>query len=263
MIGKANAIRQKASQIAEYERHVTDMLCSIIMTKKRVLALSGLLIGLLMGGCVTPALLPIAAFTHSPMSGESPLIVTFDASGSQAPDGAIAEYVWDFGDGTTGRGMITAHSYQTDVERTFTVTLQITDHLGQQAATTVEVDVQTPAGEAEDISVEFVWPFHYDASGDDAANLNDEYFTLQNTSEETTDLSGWTVENERGVTYQIPRGITLSPDAVLYVHSGNGSNTSNILYWNASEPVWSNSMDIAVLRNAEGNIVNVYGYGGC
>ena len=263
MIGKANTIRHKASRIAACERHVTNMLSSIIMTKRRVLTLSGLLIGLLMGGCVAPALLPTAAFTYSSMSGESPLIVTFDASGSQAPDGAIVEYVWDYGDGTTGGGMIVAHSYQTDVERAFTVTLQIIDHLGQQSVASTDISVSPPTDEGEQASVEFVWPFHFDASGDDAANLNDEYFTLQNKGDEIIDLSGWTVGNERGVVTLIPNGVRLAPNAVITVHSGNGSNTTGILYWNASEPVWNDTSDLAVLRDAEGAIVDFYAYSSC
>ena len=86
--------------------------------------------------------------------------------------------------------MTPAHSYQTDVERTFTVTLEITDHLGRQASVTAEITVQAPSSETDTTAVKFVWPFHYDASGDDAANLNDEYFTLQNTGDETIDLDG-------------------------------------------------------------------------
>jgi len=212
---------------------------------------------------VAPDLLPIADFTANPTTGISSLVVTFDASASQPPNGVIVEYSWDFGDGTTGSGMTVGHTYQTDVRRTFAVVLRITDHLGQKATATGEISMLAPIDDEDQASVEFIWPFHYDASGDDAANLNDEYFALQNTGEETVDLSGWTVENERGVTYQVPQGITLSPNAVLYIHSGNGSNSSSILYWQASEPVWSNNKDIAVLRNAEGRIVDVYGYGGC
>jgi len=228
-----------------------------------MMALSGLLAGLLLGGCVTPSLLPIADFTASPTTVISSRVVTFDASASQAPNGVITEYFWDFGDSITGSGMTVGHTYQTDVGRTFAVVLRITDHLGQQATATGEISVLAPVGEENQASVEFIWPFHYDAAGDDDSNLNDEYFALQNTGEETVDLSGWTVENDRGATYQIPQGIMLSPNAVLYIHSGEGSNTSSILYWQASEPVWSNNKDIAVLRNAEGNIVDVYGYGGC
>ena len=216
-----------------------------------------------MGGCVAPALLPVASFTLSPDSGLSPLAVTLNASGSQSPNRVIAEYAWDFGDGSTGLGMIVAHSYQTIEERTFTVTLEITDHLGERASITDEVTVQAPANSSWEPSIEFVWPFHHDASGDDAANLNDEYCTLQNTGDTTVDLSRWTVENERGVVFRIPNGVTLAPNAVITIHSGSGQNTANVLYWNASEPVWNSNGDLATLRNAQGAIIDFYSITSC
>ena len=216
-----------------------------------------------MGGCVTPALLPVASFTATPDSGQSPLTVTFDASGSQSPNVTIAEYVWDFGDGSAGLGMIVAHSYQTNEERTFTVLLQIADHLGERASMTDEVTVQAPASSSAEPSIEFVWPFHHDASGDDAANLNDEYFTLQNTGDAAADLSGWTVENDLGVSFRLPNGVTLAPNAAITIHSGSGQNTATVLYWNASEPVWNSNGDFAILRDAQGEILTIYAITSC
>ncbi|MFC2082861.1 lamin tail domain-containing protein [Candidatus Bipolaricaulota bacterium] len=242
---------------------MTNMLCSKIMLKRRVLAIFGLLLGLVLGGCITPPLLPIASFSYAPASGEAPLIVTFDASGSQSPNGTITNFAWDFGDGSNGQGMITAHSYQSDIDTVFTVALQVTDHLGQNASFAAQVTVRAPTIQTEEVSVEFVWPFHPDASGEDAANLNDEYFALQNTGDEAIDLSRWTVENERGVSYRFPHGVTLAPNAVIYVHSGSGSNTASIFYWNAAEPVWNNNSDLAVLRDANGTIIDFYPYYSC
>ena len=213
--------------------------------------------------CVTPTLLPIASFTLTPATGDAPLIVTFDASASQSPNGAISAYSWDFGDGTTGQGMITSHLYQTDEATTLTITLTITDHLGQQDSVTADIELQVAPTEVPDESVEFVWPFHFDASGDDAANLNDEYFTLQNTGTDAVDLSGWTVENERGDRFRFPNGVVLMPNAVLSVHSGSGSNTASIFYWNAAYPIWNNDYDLAILRNASGLIITIYSIVSC
>jgi len=212
---------------------------------------------------VAPDLLPVANFSASPTSGVSPLVVTFNASASQAPNGAITEYSWDFGDGDTGSGRTPAHKYQTDVGRTYAVVLRISDHLGQQATATGEISVLAPIDEEDQTFVEFAWPFHYDAAGDDAANLNDEYFTLLNEGDETIDLSGWTVENERGTVYRIPNGVSLAANAVLTIHSGSGSNTAGILYWNASQPVWNDDYDLAILRDAEGTIIDYYSYNSC
>ncbi len=231
--------------------------------KRRILTFSGMVILLLITGCAPRPLLPIADFTASPTTGISPLVVTFDASGSQSPNGPITEYAWFFGDGSAGVGKIVAHSYQTDEERIFTVTLRIIDYLGERASMTGEVTVQAPAEHPEEPSVEFVWPFHYNASGDDATNLNDEYFTLQNAGDEAIDLSGWTMENERGVSFRIPNGIVLAANAMITIHSGSGQNTASTLYWNASEPIWNNTYDLAVLRDAEGKIIDHYAYNSC
>jgi hypothetical protein len=57
--------------------------------------------------------------------------VRFDAGGSTAPDTTITAYRWSFGDGHTGTGSVATHRYAT--QRTYTVTLTVTDNLGQTA----------------------------------------------------------------------------------------------------------------------------------
>ena len=58
---------------------------------------------------------------------------TVDASGSSdtAP-GTIASYAWDFGDGTTGTGVSTTHTYTTSGAKT--ITLRVTDNQGLVSA---------------------------------------------------------------------------------------------------------------------------------
>ena len=51
--------------------------------------------------------------------------ITFDGSGSNDSDGTIAEYSWDFGDGTTGSGVETTYIYTE--EGVYNVTLTVTD----------------------------------------------------------------------------------------------------------------------------------------
>jgi len=58
---------------------------------------------------------PYATFTATPQTGEAPLTVTFDATGSYHPNPSctITSYTWDFGDGATGTGVTTTHTYST------------------------------------------------------------------------------------------------------------------------------------------------------
>ena len=215
------------------------------------------------GGCLEPSPVLEAAFVVDPNEGPSPLLVRFDASGSYAEGGAIVAYDWDFGDGSDGTGMTLSHTYTTDVERTYTVVLTVTDDEGRQVEATGEVTVSPPAPGSPAETIEFVWPFHYDASGEDAAALNDEYFTLENTGTRPVDLTGWSVSNEHGDAFEFPDGFTLAPGAIVTIHSGAGTNTEAILYWNAAAPVWNNTTDIAILYNAQDDIVDVYAYASC
>jgi len=215
------------------------------------------------GGCLEPSPVLEAAFVADPNEGPSPLVVQFDASGSYAEGGAIVAYGWDFGDGSDGTGMTPAHIYTSDVERTHTMVLTVTDNEGRHAEATGEVTVSPPAPGSPAETIEFVWPFHYDASGEDAAALNDEYFTLENTGTQPADLTGWSVSNEHGDTFEFPDGFTLAPGAIVMIHSGAGTNTEAILYWNAAAPVWNNTTDIAILYNALHDIVDVYAYASC
>jgi len=214
-------------------------------------------------GCIRPGGLPIVVFVLSTAEGESPLVVTFDASGSHDPDGALIRFDWDFGDGATGTGLSPAHTYVVDEETVFVVRLTITDNDGHQATGTQAVTVQPAPPAPVSARVEFVWPFHYDALGDDAANLNDEYFALQNTGMQEVDLSGWSVENERGVRFQFPNGFRLAVGATVFIHSGAGDDTAAILHWGSIAPIWNDQYDIAVLRDATGLIVDVYAYVSC
>ncbi|WP_025322790.1 choice-of-anchor D domain-containing protein [Deferrisoma camini] len=82
---------------------------------------------------------PEAAFTADPTAGAAPLAVSFDASASSDPDGSIASYAWDFGDGATAEGAVVSHTYR--VQGTHTVRLTVTDDEGAQAFRTLMVTV--------------------------------------------------------------------------------------------------------------------------
>ena len=81
---------------------------------------------------------PVAAFT----SATSALAVSVDGAGSSDPDGSIASYAWDFGDGVTGAGVTASHTYGT--AGTYSVSLTVTDNTGATGATTKSVTVTAP-----------------------------------------------------------------------------------------------------------------------
>ncbi len=86
-----------------------------------------------------PSGTPEANFTASPSSGEVPLEVSFDASGSSDPDGQISSYEWDFDDGEMGSGKTTDHTF--DSSGAYTVRLTVTDDKGNKDSYTQEVEV--------------------------------------------------------------------------------------------------------------------------
>ena len=92
----------------------------------------------------TPNQPPVASFTASPEAGELPLDVSFDASTSSDPDGNIVSYAWDFGDGNTGTGVSTSHTYSQ--EGIFTAVLTVTDDEGLTNATSTNISVVPDAG---------------------------------------------------------------------------------------------------------------------
>ncbi|MCG2738389.1 MAG: PKD domain-containing protein, partial [Candidatus Methanoperedenaceae archaeon] len=69
---------------------------------------------------------PEAYFTASPSSGQSPLTVQFDASGSEDMDGTIVSYDWFFGDvNKKYDGNIVSYTYKNF--GTFDASLKVTD----------------------------------------------------------------------------------------------------------------------------------------
>lgn len=87
------------------------------MNTKRGLLLVALLLVQLMAGCTSVlenTVNPRAALTANPTEIQQGEEVTFDARGSDAVEGIISEFNWDFGDGTetTTIAGFTSHQYQ-------------------------------------------------------------------------------------------------------------------------------------------------------
>jgi PKD repeat protein len=100
------------------------------------------------GVILPPADTPTAAFTISPMTALANTPVQFNAgtscgaplvSGACQSTSQIAVYSWDFGDGSSGGGRTTSHTYTTG--NGYNVTLTVTNDRGVSASTTQPVTV--------------------------------------------------------------------------------------------------------------------------
>jgi micrococcal nuclease len=104
----------------------------------------------------------------------------------------------------------------------------------------------------------------YDAPGDDALNLNEEWVLIRNDGLVPASLDGWVLK-DRSAThrYHFPEGFTLQPKSTVMVHSGKGVDTATDLYWgHEGSGIWNNDGDTAFLHDSAGNMVASFSYGG-
>lgn len=88
---------------------------------------------------------PTAAFTFTPSAPVAGSPVSFNASSSTDPDGAIVQYTWSFGDGGSGSGAAPSHAYTT--AGSYTATLTVVDNTG--ASDSSSLGVAVTAGTAQ------------------------------------------------------------------------------------------------------------------
>ncbi len=121
---------------------------------------------------------PSASFT----STVNQLQLSVNASASADPDGSIASYAWNFGDGGTASGVTAQHSYAT--AGSFTVKLTVTDNDGATATTASTVTVggapaQFLASDAFNRALATGWGTA-DAGGTWTLNGSSSYFSVGN-----------------------------------------------------------------------------------
>ena len=181
----------------------------IIVTWLLLVLIGGLVLGLTacraFFGQAPIALLVITAPANDQ---EVPVTVTFDISGSNDPDGTIATYDLDFGDGSThatGTDVSTAITHAYTVAGTFTVKLTITDNdgrIGMDSGTvTIGPAMITFASNRSDYDI---WRMQADGTNPTKVHetANDELFpdlvrgtrgTIAYAAENGTDWDIWTM----------------------------------------------------------------------
>jgi acid phosphatase type 7 len=81
----------------------------------------------------------------------------------------------------------------------------------------------------------------FDAPGDDARALNQEWVALRNECQWTVGLGGWVLRDRANVDrYTFPPATTVGPGATLHVRSGAGVDTATTRYWARATEVWAN-----------------------
>tara|TARA_B000000609_G_scaffold122970_1_gene96819 strand:+ start:818 stop:1981 length:1164 start_codon:yes stop_codon:yes gene_type:complete len=114
------------------------------MNSKRPLFIGALLLVQLLTGCtgvLESTVEPRAALTATPTEIQQGEEVTFDARASDAIEGVITEYNWDFGDGTEATTITGFTSHQFLKSGQFNVRLTVTNDQGGTDSTTVLVRV--------------------------------------------------------------------------------------------------------------------------
>ncbi len=85
------------------------------------------------------------------------LTILFDASGSYDIDGVIISYDWDFGDGETGSGISTTHTYQGPGQ--YDVTLEVTDDDGKKFSKSIQIIIYPVGEETQSEEKVVLFPF--------------------------------------------------------------------------------------------------------
>ena len=96
-----------------------------------------------MGGSGTGNVPPIASFT----ANCADLACSFDAVASNDPDGTIASYDWDFGDGSSTSELSSATSHDYSASGSYSVTLTVTDDSGETGSLAQNVSAGTSTGD--------------------------------------------------------------------------------------------------------------------
>jgi PKD repeat protein len=209
-----------------------------------------------------PNTAPTAALTASPRSGNVPLQVTFDGSGSSDPDAgdSVASYTFDFGDGSAPVTQSTptiTHTYTNAGE--FKATLTVTDTHGKKSVNdaSVVIDVQPTVTCFEDDSSNIAYAKGWHTVKDSDATAG--HFRTSNGS--TLSFTFQTSSTSGTLTYRYATAkkagsadLYLDGSKVQSVSYNGASGTGNAPVFGASAtlPLSGSGTHTLALKNAKG-----------
>jgi len=94
---------------------------------------------------------PPTARISGPTDGHVGVSVQFDGTGSTDPDGTIASYLWEFGDGTNS--IVAAPTHTFGEAKSYTVKLTVTDDSGAKANVTTQISIIVPTGGTGEVHI--------------------------------------------------------------------------------------------------------------
>ena len=154
---------------------------------------------------------PTASLTFTPPNPSAGQTVSFDATASADPDGTVASYAWDFGDGTSGTGVTPTHVYNPAATMSFTVMLTVTDNSGNTGSMSQSITVTVTSISPPTVSITNVSP--------NPANTG-QMVTLTFTVSSSATVTGVTVDWGDGTTPDSLLG-TATSDTHSYLNTGN------------------------------------------
>ena len=96
---------------------------------------------------------PPIAHPGGPYTANEGQQITFSASQSNDSDGTITAYIWNFGDGTTGSGETTKHTYNNNGTYTISLTVTDDDNATDQTTTTATISTSNHPPSKPDINL--------------------------------------------------------------------------------------------------------------
>lgn len=97
----------------------------------------------------------------------------------------------------------------------------------------------------------------YNPAGND---VDGEYVRIENKGGTAATMTGWTLSDDDGRVYTFP-SFSLAAGATVQVWTKAGVNNASNLYWGDALSIWTNTGDVAYLRNG-GTLVDSCAYAG-